>query len=82
MIANTNSTPVSSKKIDWIEELYYSETAEKLMTELSDVPDEVGETIPQICKITFHDLISQFTRSNPFDKIFKNSDFHFQEDQL
>lgn len=48
MIANTNSTPVSSKKIDWIEELYYSETAEKLMTELSDVPDEVGETIPQI----------------------------------
>ena len=48
MIANTNSTPVSSKKIDWIEELYYSETAEKLMNELEEAPDGSGETIPEI----------------------------------
>ena len=48
MIANTNSTPVSSKKIDWIEEMYYSETAEKLMYELENVPDEAGDTLPKL----------------------------------
>lgn len=48
MSAKGNDAPVLSKQIDWIEELYYSDTAEKLMDELSKAPDEGGDTIPKI----------------------------------
>lgn len=48
MSSYSNNAPVLTKKIDWIEEMYYSETAEKLMCELENVPDETGDTIPKI----------------------------------
>ena len=48
MSSYSNIAPVLTKKIDWIEEMYYSETAEKLMCELENVPDEIGNTIPKI----------------------------------
>lgn len=48
MSSYSNNAPVLTKKIDWIEEMYYSDTAEKLMCELSDAPDEAGDTLPKL----------------------------------
>ena len=44
----SNNAPLPTKQIDWIEELYYSGTAAKMLQELSKAPDEAGSTLSEI----------------------------------